>query len=346
MLSSQRFFVTATLPTTIAFLCIALSIAVLSACSNQISHRIAKWNPDDYTVKSGDTLYSIAWRYELDPEQLAAWNNVASSNLIKPGQRLHTKKPANFDANRARRREAASKSEEVATASGIIVGESVSKPVYLPAPNTSRKKQDGNNAKWIKARKGDSLYAISKRSNVSVARLVQLNQLKKPYTIQPGQTIYLKPLSASSAKTVSSSRSKSAKTTTSRKSSGMSWPRNVRWISPAKGKVIKTFSRKRNGSKGIDIAGKLGNKVVAAADGKVVYSGNGLISYGNLIIIKHNKTYLSAYAYNRKLLVKEGMQVKAGQQIAEMGRKDKLSPRLHFEIRKNGKSVDPLKYIR
>ena len=216
-----------------------------------------------------------------------------------------------------------------------------------------KNKQSSGSAKWIKARRGDSLYAISKRSNVSVARLIQLNQLKKPYTIQPGQTIYLKPLPVSASAKNRSTNSTTTATTKaassgskSKKTSGMSWPRNVRWISPAKGKVIKTFSRKRNGSKGIDIAGKLGNRIVAAADGKVVYSGNGLISYGNLIIIKHNKTYLSAYAYNRKLLVKEGTQVKAGQKIAEMGRKDKLSPRLHFEIRKNGKSVDPLKYIR
>ena len=352
MLSSQRFFSITTLFAAVTFLSVALSIVVLPACSNQLTHQIAKWNPDDYTVKSGDTLYSIAWRYEIDPEQLAAWNNIAPSNLIRAGQRLHTRKPANFDAER-RRKEAES---TVATSSAIVVGEAVSKPVYLPAPNTNvgENKQSSNNAKWIKARRGDSLYAISKRSNVSVARLVQLNQLKKPYTIQPGQTIYLKPLPLSAsaknrnAKSATQATTKAASSSgsKSKKSSGMSWPRNVRWISPAKGKVIKTFSRKRNGSKGIDIAGKLGNRIVAAADGKVVYSGNGLISYGNLIIIKHNKTYLSAYAYNRKLLVKEGMQVKAGQKIAEMGRKDKLSPRLHFEIRKNGKSVDPLKYIR
>jgi lipoprotein NlpD len=350
MLFSQRFFVTTNLSTAIAFLCIALNIVVLSACSNQITHRIAKWNPDDYTVKSGDTLYSIAWRYEIDPEQFTAWNNIGASNLIKPGQRLHTKKPANFDAALA----AKQKQAKTATSSAIIVGEPVSKPVYLPAPTKASKNKNTSNIKWVKARKGDSLYAISKRSNVSVARLVQLNQLKKPYTIRPGQTIYLKPLPTSSAnngktKSVSKSAGKSsskAGSSSRSKTSGMSWPRSVRWMSPAKGKVVKTFSRKHNGSKGIDIAGKLGNRVVAAADGRVVYSGNGLISYGNLIIIKHNKTYLSAYAYNRKLLVKEGMQVKAGEKIAEMGRKDKLSPRLHFEIRKNGKSVDPLKYIR
>jgi len=108
---------------------------------------------------------------------------------------------------------------------------------------------------------------------------------------------------------------------------------------------VKKFNRHRIDAKGIKYKGKRGDAILAAADGKVVYSGNGLISYGNLIIIKHNKTYISAYAYNRKLLVKEGDIVKAGQKVAEMGNKDKQSPRLHFEIRKNGKPVDPLKYL-
>ncbi|MGD2161376.1 MAG: peptidoglycan DD-metalloendopeptidase family protein, partial [Gammaproteobacteria bacterium] len=93
------------------------------------------------------------------------------------------------------------------------------------------------------------------------------------------------------------------------------------------------------------IAGNEGKTIKAAAAGKVVYSGNGLISYGNLVIIKHNRSYLSAYAHNRKLLVKEGDTIKAGQKIAELGRTGTDSPRLHFEIRKNGKPVNPLKYL-
>ncbi len=185
-------------------------------------------------------------------------------------------------------------------------------------------------------------------------RLAQLNQLKKPYVIKPGQTIFLKPLNtgAQSSSTASTSTSRSGGQTTSKqtkyaqsKAQSISWPKTVHWQRPANGKVVKKFIRNRNDAKGIDIAGKKGNAIVAAADGKVVYSGNGLISYGNLIIIKHNKTFLSAYAYNRKLLVKEGDAVKAGQKIAEMGNKDKSNARLHFEIRKNGKPVDPLKYL-
>lgn len=337
MLSSQRFTIKA-----ILLLTILLTSISMFGCSGQLT----KWNPDDYTVKSGDTPYSIAWRYEIDPENFAAWNHISLSNRLKAGQRLHTRKPVNFDAIQ----KAKKKKTEVAVVSGTVDANPVSKPVYLPAPITNKSKvqQKDSDSKWIKAKKGDSLYTISKRTNISIKRLAQLNQLKKPYVIQPGQTIYLKPLPGSSTAKKESSQAASSgpSSSGSSKSTAVSWPKSVRWVSPAKGKVIKRFSRNSNGPKGIHIAGKQGDGVYAAADGKVVYSGNGLISYGNLIIIKHNKTYLSAYAYNRKLLVKEGTQVKAGQKIAEMGRKDKQSPRLHFEIRKNGKSVDPLKYIR
>jgi len=314
---------------------------LLAACSSNSK----QWDPDDYTVKSGDTLYSIAWRYELDTEEFAAWNGIHNSTLIKPGQRLHTRKPANFEANRNNRFEP-SREQSIA---------------HAPTSSTQKVKagKSRSDNKWVKAEKGDTLYGLSKQHGVSVGRLAQLNQLKKPYVIQPGQTIFLKPLNTdgrstntatakSSSKTGSPVASKQTKHTQSQAQSSVQpigWPKTVRWKRPANGKVVKKFSRKRNDSKGIDIAGKKGNAIMASAKGRVVYSGNGLISYGNLIIIKHNKTFLSAYAYNRKLLVKEGDMVKAGQQIAEMGHKDKQRAILHFEIRKNGKPVDPLKYL-
>ncbi len=308
---------------------LALFVSLQSCSSNG-----KKWNPDDYTVKSGDTVHSIAWRYELDADDFAAWNGISTSKFIKPGQRLHTRKPADFDSERRKQ-----------------VEQSVA---YAPQSAAGQKKTESNQVykKWVKAEKGDTLYGISKRYGVSVQRLAQLNQLKKPYVIKPGQTIFLKPLkteSQSTVKVAEKSKVQPAKTSptvpSNTQSQTISWPKSVRWQRPASGKIVKKFSRWRNDAKGIDIEGKLGDTIVASADGKVVYSGNGLISYGNLIIIKHNKSFLSAYAYNRKLLVNEGDMVKAGQKIAEMGRKDKLSPRLHFEIRKNGKPVDPLKYL-
>ena len=117
----------------------------------------------------------------------------------------------------------------------------------------------------------------------------------------------------------------------------------VEWSMPTTGKVIGEFSESTN--KGIDVAGKLGQSVVASAAGKVVYSGSGLRGYGKLVIIKHNKTYLSAYAHNDQVLVKEGQSVTKGQKIAEMGNTDTDQVKLHFEIRKLGKPVDPSKYL-
>lgn len=118
----------------------------------------------------------------------------------------------------------------------------------------------------------------------------------------------------------------------------------ISWGMPAQGKLIAQFSEAEN-RKGIDIAGKLGQPVLASAAGKVVYSGSGLRGYGKLIIIKHNKTYLSAYAHNNKVLVKEGQSVTRGQKIAEMGNTDADRIELHFEIRQLGKPVDPAKYL-
>lgn len=313
--------------------CFLLATLALIVSLQSCSSNGKKWNPDDYTVKSGDTVHSIAWRYELDADDFAAWNGISTSGFIKPGQRLHTRKPANFDSDRRKQ-----------------VEQSVA---YAPQPAAGQEKTESNQVykKWVKAEKGDTLYGISKRYGVSVERLAQLNQLKKPYVIKPGQTIFLKPLKTEAQSTARVEKTKKKPGGTSpavssyTQSQSVSWPKTISWQRPANGKIVKKFSRWRNDAKGIDIEGKLGNAIVAAADGKVVYSGNGLISYGNLIIIKHNKSFLSAYAYNRKLLVQEGDMVKAGQKIAEMGRKDKLSPRLHFEIRKNGKPVDPLKYL-
>ena len=118
---------------------------------------------------------------------------------------------------------------------------------------------------------------------------------------------------------------------------------DVGWIWPAQGPLVAGFDEAKN--KGLDISGKSGDPVVASADGRVVYSGAGLRGYGNLIILKHNNTFLTAYAHNRLLLVKEDQTVKRGQKIAEMGNSDADKVKLHFEIRRQGKPVDPAKYL-
>jgi Membrane-bound metallopeptidase len=118
---------------------------------------------------------------------------------------------------------------------------------------------------------------------------------------------------------------------------------NMEWSWPTKGKVVANFNESSN--KGVDIAGTLGQPVHAAAPGRVIYSGSDLRGYGKLVIIKHNPNYLSVYAHNNQILVKEGQQITLGQKIAEMGSTDSNTVKLHFEIRRQGKSVDPLKYL-
>ena len=119
----------------------------------------------------------------------------------------------------------------------------------------------------------------------------------------------------------------------------------IAWRWPTSGQTISRFVAGEPTKQGIGVAGNAGQAVVAAADGEVVYSGSGLIGYGELIIVRHSDTFLSAYGHNRKRLVNEGQKVKAGQQIAEMGRSGASRDMLHFEIRRNGKPVDPLPFL-
>ncbi len=118
-----------------------------------------------------------------------------------------------------------------------------------------------------------------------------------------------------------------------------------KWLWPASGTLVSRFSSNTSLKKGIDIAGQLGQSIVATADGSVVYAGSGLRGYGELVIIKHNDTFISAYGHNRRLLVNEGQTVKAGQKIAEMGSTGTDQVKVHFEIRRQGKPVDPLQYL-
>ncbi len=204
--------------------------------------------------------------------------------------------------------------------------------------------------KMYKVKSGDTLYAIGLRSGHGYKRLAQWNGLKYPYTLAIGQKIKLfKPKQWLSKKAVKKQNSSKPKKTRalSQKSSMLSNDNKkvlkfyCGW--PLKGMILKKFQK--NGFKGIKISGKPGQIVRAAAKGKVVYSGHGLIGYGNLIIIKHNHVYLTAYGNNKKLLVKEGQKVNRGQAIAEVGRLRGKQTSLHFEVRKYGKPVNPLWYL-
>ncbi len=195
-------------------------------------------------------------------------------------------------------------------------------------------------------KRGDTLYRISRTTGTSVKDLARLNGISPPYTIEVGQRLKL-----GGSKTVSSKSTKKSTTkTAARPSSSVpqsSWPpvgqRCWRW--PANGKVILPYSTADGGNKGIDISAARGTPVYAAGAGKVVYVGNQLRGYGNLIMIKHSEDYITAYAHNDTMLVNNGQSVKAGQKIATMGSTDAASVRLHFQIRYRATAIDPLRYL-
>ena len=210
--------------------------------------------------------------------------------------------------------------------------------------------------------RGDTLYSIAWRYGHDYRDVALWNNISGKYVIFPGQFIRLKPDSKKaltlqpgpivSKKKTRGDPSKTAKsskigsTSTNKKISSTQTAKPVSkvvWRWPTKGKLVKLNTP--TSKKGVDIAGRVGQKINAAAGGDVVYSGSGLLGYGKLIIIKHNDTFLSAYAHNEKLYTKEGDKVKAGQQIATMGLGNKGRPILHFEIRKDGTPVNPLQHL-
>jgi len=236
-----------------------------------------------HTVRSGDTLYAIAWRYGLDYRELARWNGIPEPFTIYLGQELRISRPSRIP----------------------------------PPPRLAR----------APSAPGETQRGVEGRNRAPVAA-------PSPGTA-PSKVAAPSPEVAPS----------------NRRRSGSPAPAPARsedapvkaWEWPVRGKVIATFGGP--GGKGIDIAGNRGTAVRAAAPGRVVYSGSGLRGYGKLIIVKHNKRYLSAYAHNDRLHVNEGDAVASGQRIAAMGSSDAKRVKLHFEIRRDGKPVDPIRYL-
>jgi len=217
-----------------AIVCACLAV-VLAACSSQRYVR----DPDTHIVRRGETLYSIAWRYDKNPADVARWNQLGDGSLIYPGDTIRLSPPPGAAAR-----------QPAAT----------SRPAPRPLPQVPT---------------------------------------------QPAPA----------------------------------------WHWPTSGRVSVEFGGNPGSGTGILIDGKAGQPIVAAASGRVVYAGSGLIGYGQLIILKHNDTYLSAYGYTASLLVKEGETIKQGQRIATMGEGPERKARLHFEIRRNGKPVNPRQYL-
>jgi len=247
-----------------------------------------------------------------------------------------------------------------------------------PAPVSSianvSKKYDRpiiNGNRYI-VRRGDTLFSIAFAAGLSHKLLAVNNNIKKPYTIYPGMSLTLSKNTPSIKVVKKSAVSKKwQKKLDSQKKDTYSKPvikpkrstkkvvkksnrvslnggkakKIAKWIWPAKGRVVSVYSATSQGNKGIDIAGLKGSNIVASAAGKVVYAGSALKGYGNLIIIKHNDDFLSAYAHNKTLFVKDKQQIRQGQLIAKMGKTESKTVQLHFEIRFRGKSVNPANYL-
>lgn len=198
--------------------------------------------------------------------------------------------------------------------------------------------------------KGETVYRIATTHGITPLDLALWNNIPPPYTIHPGQRLRLYPGAAPVASTTRTSTPIVRPAATPTRPVATVTPPPVampalQWRWPTDGKLISTYAAGDTTRQGIDIAGNSGDPVRAAAKGTVVYSGTGLVGYGELIIIKHNDQWLTAYGHNRKRLVSEGQLVEPGQLIGELGSTGASRDMLHFEIRQNGKPVDPLSYL-
>ena len=211
--------------------------------------------------------------------------------------------------------------------------------------------------RYYRVRKGDTLYSIAKRHNMTVAELARINNLKEPYTLSINQRLKLTNWEENSeTSSVQSGQQSKATTANANKtittsSKNVTIPKSAqskRFDKPANGKIVQKFgSTATSHNDGINIAGKLGDPIKAADSGQVVYAGNELKGYGNLLLIKHKDGWITAYAHNDKLLVKKGAQVTRGQKIATMGQTGSVkTPQLHFEVRYKTKVVNPELYLK
>tara|TARA_B100000745_G_scaffold142232_1_gene92984 strand:+ start:9363 stop:10229 length:867 start_codon:yes stop_codon:yes gene_type:complete len=278
-------------------LLVILIISVVAGCASPSYRAPVKKqkhvgpNPAHHQVEKGDTLYSIAWRYNLDFRELASLNRIAKPYTIYPNQLIKLQ--------RTKRTQLANK-----------------QPKNPPLKNNIGQIQNSNR--------------------------VVIDRPKKPQ-VQDKPLVKPKPVKASTKP--AQKQDTTEKTVVKKVLKNPTKKSVTKWVWPVKGRVLSGYSSSNANRKGIDIGGNIGSLVRAAADGKVVYSGSGLRGYGNLIIIKHDDDFLSAYAHNRQLLAKENDSVKAGQVIAELGSTEAKRPMLHFEIRRKGKPVNPLKYL-
>lgn len=278
-------------------------------------------NAGGYLIKKGDTLYSIALDHGVDYKDVARWNGLDNPNRIIEGRRLRLSDPAVAPA--------APESE------GVVV-----KPIVMPAPVRIKPLGDtpttpavstpagANTAMLKRAPKGGKIsYSDSALATIKEREGGIVSSAAPPTVAQPPIVAAVSPAAPLPAPVAEP----------------LTAPTSLSWSWPTAGKITASFAEGSN--KGIDIAGKIGDPVLSAGAGKVLYVGSNLRGYGKMVVVKHNTDYLSVYAHNNKALVSEGQTVGAGQKIAELGDSDTDSPKLHFEIRKQGKPVDPAGFL-
>jgi lipoprotein NlpD len=281
--------------------CASKSPAPVSGGSQASSVIAAPVARDSYTVKSGDTLYSIAREHGMDYRELIAINGIDSPNRIVPGKVLKVRPQGAVGA-------ASSAVASTAPVSSEVV---IARPIGAEAGSEQRPLASNTDTQKREPKAGKEAY-----SEQALAKAKGQAKTGEPLVV-------------------------AARTEAKPAEPALSGDELV-WGWPANGKTIGTYSE--GGNKGIDIAGKAGDPVLAAGDGKVIIA-NFLRGYGKLVIVKHNNTYVSVYGHNQTILVKEGQMVVKGQKIAEMGNTDTDQVKLHFEVRSQGKPLDPLTYL-
>jgi lipoprotein NlpD len=281
----------------------------------------APGGPQFYTVKRGDTLYSIALDHGLDWRELAAMNAITDPARLRLGQQLMVR-PA-------------------AAAAPAAEGPVVVSPVVPSAPVAARPLgADGATSAAAAPSPG---VALPPAGAATGALKTEPKGLRLPYSDENLALLQRGDAGRTAAAPAAAAPAKPEAPPAAPKPAPDSGAAQIDWSWPAGGKVIGGFNG--SSSKGIDIAGKVGDPVLASAAGVVQYVGEGIPSLGKLVIIKHGDTYLSAYAHNSEILVKESQKVAKGQQIAKMGTTGTDQPKLHFEIRRQGAPLDPLQYL-
>lgn len=306
---------------------------------NRPTYKAGDWRPDTYIVKKGDTLFSIGLEHGYYYKEIAQANNISAPYNINVGQTLK------FNALKDKSVTAETKTVPTTTSDGVEI---------TPINTDTSASSTTTSSAVVKA---PIIVALTEPK--AIREPFSDEALKRPLpaaktTAKTAEKSIEKPADKSVA-TTPANKSATASTSNSKPDTKIDTKPNadvkpsadssedIDWAWPTKGKVVANFNEASN--KGLDIAGSSGQAITAAAAGKVIYSGSDLRGYGKLVIIKHNANYLSVYAHNSLIMVKEGQQVSRGQKIAEMGDTDSNSVKLHFEIRRQGKSVDPSKYL-